>query len=266
MPLTKKHQRIACLGGIYSNYLALEAALSDIQSQDVDAVFCLGDLGAFGPYPDRVFPLLEHHKVQCIQGNYDDSIGNQRDDCQCGYTDPRDNYFAQISYEYTLQNTSDKHRLYLQNLPPQIRLELGHYRVLLCHGSPRKVNEFLWESTTSTHFLSSLCRDFKADVIATTHTGIKWHRRLPHDQHLVNVGAVGRPENDGQNHVWYTILECKNKQLAVEFVPVYYDFRRLAEEIREEGLPEQFAEALETGWWTTCLEILPAKERLRGPH
>lgn len=260
------YRRIACLGGIYSNYLALEATLADIQSQNVDAIFCLGDMGAFGPFPNRVFPLLKTHNVQSIQGNYDDSIGNCLDDCQCGYTDPRDNYYAQISYDYTLKNTSEEHRRYLRNLPKQIRLQLGNYRVLLCHGSPRKVNEFLWESTTSSHFLKSLCRDYAADVIATTHTGIKWHRVLSDDQHLVNVGAVGRPENDGHNNVWYTLIESHENQLKVDFIPVHYDFQRLAQEIRDEELPEQFALALETGWWTTCLEILPAKERLKGPH
>ena len=72
----------------------------------VDAIYCLGDLGAFGPFPDRVFPLLhEQRQVQCLQGNYDHSIGNGLADCQCGYTDPRDNYFAQISYNYTLNDT-----------------------------------------------------------------------------------------------------------------------------------------------------------------
>ena len=53
-------------------------------------MFCLGDLGAFGPHPDRVFPLLFDNNVECIQGNYDHSIGNDLNDCQCGYTDPRD--------------------------------------------------------------------------------------------------------------------------------------------------------------------------------
>ena len=51
--------RIALLGGIYSNYLALEVALRDINYRGVDAIYCLGDLGAFGPFPDRVFPLLD---------------------------------------------------------------------------------------------------------------------------------------------------------------------------------------------------------------
>ena len=35
----------------------------------------------------------------------------------------------------------------------------------------------------------------------------------------------------------------------------------LREEMRREGLPEEFVETIETGWWTTCLEILPARER-----
>jgi hypothetical protein len=34
--------------------------------------------------------------------------------------------------------------------------------------------------------------------------------------------------------------------------------------MREERLPEEFATTILTGWWTTCLEILPAKERRRG--
>jgi len=50
--------RIAVFGGIYNNYLALEAALADAQQRNVQAIFCLGDMGAFGPHPDRVFPLL----------------------------------------------------------------------------------------------------------------------------------------------------------------------------------------------------------------
>src|SRR6266481_6220035 len=97
--------RIAVFGGIYSNYLALEAALADARRRGVAACYCLGDLGAFGPHPDRVFPLLREHDVRCIQGNYDTSIGNELADCQCGYTDPRDTHFARIRYMSSLRHT-----------------------------------------------------------------------------------------------------------------------------------------------------------------
>jgi predicted phosphodiesterase len=257
--------KIAVFGGIYSNHLALAAALADARRRGADQIYCLGDMGAFGPHPDRVFPLLRDKEVVCIQGNYDHSIGNGLPDCQCGYTDPRDNHFARISYAYTLANTSPVNRAWLKDLPPQRRITLGKYRVLLCHGSPRKVNEFLWESTTSSHFLEHLLDTCDADVILATHTGIKWQRTLSGDRHFVNVGVLGRPENDGSTDVWYTLLSAA-PHLSVDFFPVQYDYKRLAAEMRAERLPEEFVTTILTGWWTTCLEILPAKERRRGKY
>jgi predicted phosphodiesterase len=262
---TPEWTRIAVFGGIYSNALALAAALADADRRGVEAYYCLGDLGAFGPHPDRVFPLLHEHGVHSIQGNYDNSIGNELPDCQCGYTDPRDNHFARLSYAYTLEHTGPANRAWMKSLPEQRRLRFGSYRLLLCHGSPRRMNEFLWESTTSTHFLEHLVETHAADVILTTHTGIKWHRSLADDRHFVNVGVLGRPENDGRTNVWYAILEAR-PELRVEFVPVEYDCERLAGEMRAERLPEEFIATVLTGWWTTCLEVLPARERRRGKY
>ena len=75
---------------------------------------------------------------------------------------------------------------------------------------------------------------------------------------------IGRPANDGRTNVWYTIVDVNDGALEVTFVPVDYDHQRLAEEMRAEQLPEQFVETILTGWWTTCLEILPPKERAAG--
>jgi predicted phosphodiesterase len=255
--------RVAVFGGVYSNYLALAAALADARARGAQALYCLGDLGAFGPHPDRVFPLLVEHGVQCIQGNYDNSIGNGLADCQCGYTDPRDNHFARVSYDYTFRNTGPRWREWMKALPAQLRLTLGRYRLLLCHGSPRRTNEFLWESTTPTHFLDHLAEQHEADVILATHTGIRWHRVLSGGRHFVNVGVLGRPENDGRTNVWYALLGA-DPEFRIEFVPVAYDHERLAAEMRAEHLPEEFVATVLTGWWTTCLEVLPAKERRRG--
>ncbi len=280
--------RLAFFGGVYNNYLALEAAISDARQQGADEMYCLGDLGAFGPHPDRVFPLLHHAGVQCVQGNYDDSIGNELNDCQCGYTDPRDNYFAQISYDYTLEKTSPENRTWMKGLPGEIRFERDGVRFLLCHGSPRRTNEFLWESTTSTHFLNKLAADQQADVILSTHSGIHWTRELNGERRFVNVGVLGRPENDGRTNVWYAMVrtgadavqhdEDVSEHFAnvlagdmaaaydVRFVPLEYDHSRLAAEMTEEKLPEEFVETVMTGWWTTCLEVLPGRERRAGRY
>jgi diadenosine tetraphosphatase ApaH/serine/threonine PP2A family protein phosphatase len=198
-----------------------------------------------------------------MQGNYDASLASGRDDCACGYTDPRDNHYARISYGYTFRHTSPDNRAWLRSLPAAFRLRLGPHRVLMSHGSPRMVNEFLWETTTPDGLLDRLLDEHAADVLLCTHTGIKWHRALPGGRHAVNVGVVGRPENDGSTNVWYTVLTA-GPELAVEFVPVHYDHEAVAREIERQGLPAEFAETLRTGWWTTCLENLPAKERARG--
>lgn len=256
-------EKIALIGGVYSNYLALQAAIQDARKRGAEEIYCLGDLGAFGPHPDRVFPILHQEKVAVVQGNYDHSIGNHLHDCQCGYTDPRDNYFAKISYDYTYSHTAEENKQWLQSLPPEIRLTMGKYRVLLCHGSPRKMNEFLWESTSPTHFLEKLCRDYQADIICVTHTGIHWQRALPGDRYFANVGVIGRPENNGLTHVGYTLLEV-NGRPEFTYVPVEYDHQRLAKEMLEEGLPQEFVETVLSGWWTTCLEIMPSRERRRG--
>jgi predicted phosphodiesterase len=257
--------RLALLGGVYSNDLALAAALRDIRRRGADHVWCLGDLGGFGPHPDRAAEVLRGFGIPMLRGNYDDSIGFERMDCGCGYSDPRDHHFAQLSYDYTLANTAAGHRAWMRELPEQQRLEIRGRRVLLCHGSPRRVNEFLWESACPDAFLEWLCDHYGADVIACAHSGIPWHRALPSGRHVVNAGAVGRPANDGRAAVWYAALEIDG-EVRVEFRAVGYDVETLAREMARESLPPEFIETIRTGWWTTCLENLPARERRRGRH
>ncbi len=272
--LSPMERPFALFGGVYSNHVALESVIQDATERGVEQLVCLGDLGAFGPHPDRVFPLLRQRGVVTLKGNYDDSLARGLDDCQCGYTDPRDNFFARESYLYTFRNTSAANKSWLGKLPDVIRFEAGGVRCLVCHGSPRRINEFLWESTTPDQFLEKLFDAHDADVIFVTHTGIKWKRVLPSGRIFVNVGVIGRPENDGAQNVWYTVVTPKPaaaetplaERLEIEFVALEYDYRRLADEMVAEGLPGEFVETILTGWWTTCLEILPAKERARGKH
>jgi predicted phosphodiesterase len=257
---------IALFGGVYSNHLALAALLEDARRRGIRDLYCLGDLGGFGPHPDKVFPLLRDAGVKVIQGNYDDSVGNDLPDCQCGYTDPRDNYFALLSYLYTHSHTSAENKAWMRSLAKERKFELGGKRVHLCHGSPRKINEFLWESTTSTGFLERLCDENTADIIVATHTGLPWHRELPSGRHFLNCGAIGRPANDGRACVWYAAIAVAEPRLSVQLIPLDYDHQRIAAEMRDEGLPQEFITTIETGWWTTCLEVLPAKERARGVY
>jgi predicted phosphodiesterase len=253
---------LALIGGPYSNHLALREALRDARRRGARHLFCLGDLGGFGPSPGRIYPLLEEFGVRTLAGNYDESLAAGRPDCGCGYTHPDDNRFAQISYDYTNRRTTDAERRWLAALPKRIRFRRGGRRVLLCHGSPRLVNEFLFDSVSSDAFLARLAREAGADVVAVSHTGLHWQRLLPGGGRILNAGALGRPANDGRTEVWYAFLPGGSE--TAEFVPVAYDHQALAREMRAEGLPEEFVQTILTGYWTTCLEVLPARERARG--
>ncbi len=258
--------RVVLFGGVYNNYLALTALLEDTPARPGE-IFCLGDVGAFGPHPDRSVEILRESGIPIVQGNYDRSVGLRRGDCACGYTDPRDNHFAALSYAYTFRKTSERNKDFLATLPEEIRLRgPGGERILLCHGSPRRQNEFLWESLSPDPFLARLLDEARCDILAVTHTGIPWKRRLPDGRFVVNVGAIGRPANDGKTDVWYAVLDLSGEKPDAVFLPLAYDHGRLAAEMRAEGISEPFVETVETGWWTTCLEILPAKERARGRY
>ena len=262
-PVEGPYRKVAVFGGVYNNHLALAALLEDAADRGAEAVFCLGDLGGFGPNPEKVWPLLEAGSVRAIQGNYEESLASGREDCNCGYADPRDNHFAEISYRYTAERCSPELKRFMGELPRRRRIRVGPRELLLVHGSPRRINEFLFASTTPVPFLEVLLDQERCDGILCTHTGLHWHRHLPSGRDVVNVGVIGRPANDGRTDVWYCLLEDRGElePLAVEVVPLRYDHHALADEMRREGLPEEFVDTVLSGWWTTCLEILPARER-----
>lgn len=258
--------QVALCGGPYSNFGAVTAFLEATQA--IGDRFCLGDIGGFGPLPERTIALLKEGNVQCLQGNYDSAIGLGERDCGCGYTDPRDREFAQISYDYTYANVGEASRAWLQQLPALIRLEWRDRRILLCHGSPVQTNEFVWESQTDDEAIRNWLQEFDVDGICATHSGIPWMRRV-RDGFWFNVGVLGRPAHDRTPHVAYGLLTfpAGAELPAPELVSLAYDVAPVVETMRSEGLPEEFCESLQTGLWTTCAEILPAAEKVpRSRH
>ncbi|MCG8462654.1 MAG: metallophosphoesterase [Holophagales bacterium] len=262
-PVEGPFSRIVVFGGIYNNSYGLEAMLHAAREHRAEAAYCLGDFGGFGPDPEKVWPLLEQGGVRSIQGNYEASLASGREDCNCGYADPRDNYYADLSYRYTAERCSPEFKAWMGTHPQRRRVSVGDKELLLVHGSPRQVNEFLFASTSPDPFLEVLLDQEQCDAILCTHTGLHWHRRLPSGRDVVNVGVLGRPANDGHTHVWYAVLDATRggSGLGIRLLPLRYDHRSLARDMRREELPEPFVETILTGWWTTCLEILPARER-----
>jgi len=256
--------RLAVCGGVYANPHALRAWVDDARRRGCQRLVCLGDLGGFGAECDAIWPLLVEHDVECVAGNYDIAIGRGDEDCGCGYADPRDNHFAQLMYDYTKASTGAGFAAWMRELPGERRESIGGLDVHMVHGSPLAVNDFLWESLDEEELGMRLALS-GADVLLCTHTGLPWQRRVGPTL-VVNVGAVGRPANDGRTETRYAVVEIEDGAARAELVELRYDWRAHAAAMRAAGLPEPFVETVETGWWTTCLEIVPARERSRGRY
>lgn len=256
--------RIAVCGGVYSNPYALRAFVDDARARGAEQLYCLGDLGGYGAEPDAVWPLLLEHDITVVAGNYDVAIGRGDTDCGCGYSDPRDNEFAQLMYDYTLAHTGRDYAQWMTTLPTERRFELDGVDVHLVHGSTLALNDFWWESLSDEQHALRV-QESGADLVMCTHSGLPWQKQVG-DTLVVNVGVLGRPANDGRREVWYALVDLADGSAAAELVPLAYDWEAQAASMRAGGLPEAFVETVETGWWTTCLEIVPPYERSRGRY
>ncbi len=256
--------RIAVCGGVYSNPYALRAFVADARARGAEQLYCLGDLGGYGAEPDAVWPLLLDNDITVVAGNYDVAIGRGDTDCGCGYTDPRDNEFAQLMYDFTLAHTSRDYARWMTTLPTERRFTQDSIDIHLVHGSTLALNDFWWESLSDDQHALRV-QESGADLVMCTHSGLPWTKQVGQTL-VVNVGVLGRPANDGRLEVWYALVELVDGTVTAELVPLAYDWQAQAASMRAGGLPEAFVETVETGWWTTCLEVVPPYERSQGRY
>jgi len=256
--------RIAVCGGPYANPYALAAFITDARARGCQRLFCLGDLGGFGAEINALWPLLCEAGIECVAGNYDVAIARGDADCGCGYRDPRDNESAQLIYDHTRAHTSPEFAAWMGRLPTERRLDIDGCDVHLVHGSTLALNDFWWDSLPEEQHQARVAAS-GAEVIVCTHSGLPWQRQVGTSL-VVNVGVLGKPANDGHRNVWYAVLDLDADHTGAELVALDYDWAAQAASMRRAGLPQEFVETIETGWWSTCLEVLPPRERSTGRY
>jgi putative phosphoesterase len=238
-------QRITIFGDIHGNLPALEAVLADIEARGLSPDYCLGDLVGYGTFPNEVTEIIRERDIPTIMGNYDQGVGNSSGDCGCAYTSKEAEALGKRSIAWTNQNTTEGNKLFLRKLPANIPLRLGGLRILLVHGSPRKINEYLFANRPDAT-LERLLDLADVDVLVCGHTHIPYHRVLPSGRHVVNAGSAGKPK-DGNPKGCYIVLEAYNSDLAVTFNRVQYDVESAARAIEDSTMPHEYALMLRAG-------------------
>lgn len=251
--------KIALFSDIHANLPALEAFFADLELQKPDAVYCLGDLVGYNIWPNEVIDEIRNRNIPCIAGNYDFGIGRHSDDCGCAYKTDEEKALGKISIAYTNEVLKDAQRAYLRTLPAHIRLEFqlnyDKLNVLLVHGSPRKVNEYLFEDRDEKSMLR-IMEQAGADVLCFGHTHQPYHRVLSANNqfyHAVNTGSVGKPK-DKDPRGSYVILHINENSsvkekdgIKVEFIRFQYDIEKAAKAVEDSPLPDEYATMLRKG-------------------
>jgi putative phosphoesterase len=234
-------EAVAVITDIHANLLALQAALARIDELGIERVYCGGDLVGYGPHPNEVCALIQERGIPAIYGNYDYAIARELEDCGCAYVTPHDHALGQESVEWTLAHTDGASKAFMRELPFDLHFELGGTPVHLVHGSPRKVNEYLFEDKPA-RLYERLAAAERDRVLVFGHTHKPWLHQYG-GVLFVNCGSVGKPK-DGDARAAFAIL--RPAQIAVEptIERVAYDAEAVAAEVREAGLPGEFADKL----------------------
>lgn len=142
--------RIAILSDIHANITALAAVVDDLKQQNVEALYCLGD----------------------------------------------------ISLQWTKKTVTLGRKAFLQSLKAEIRFEADGKRCRLVHGSPRRMNEYLFEDRPLSSF-QRLAATSEADVLIVGHTHKPYTKRVDNVLFL-NAGSIGKPK-DGDPRACYVV-------------------------------------------------------------
>ncbi|WP_053956260.1 metallophosphoesterase family protein [Inediibacterium massiliense] len=234
--------RIAMITDIHSNIFALEAVLKDIKNKGVDCIYCLGDLVGYGPFPNEVIHLIRERNIPTVQGNYDQSVGEELFACGCDYKDDESMALGTKSLYWTQENTTEENKSWLRALPQRIELQVKGRKILLVHGSPRRNNEYLYEDAKELEEIADMVH---ADIMVCGHTHKPFYKKI-NGLDVINAGSVGKPKH-GNPNATYMIIGIEESHITTKIIEVIYDYEKMAQAIEDSEIPNEFAQKIRKG-------------------
>lgn len=218
--------KIALFSDVHANLPAFEAFLADLNGQQVDAVYCLGDLIGYHIWPNEVIAEIRERGIATLAGNHD-----------------------QKTKGYAYELVTNDNRNYLSTLPAHIKLEFRlndeRLNIALSHGSTRSIDEYVLEDLDES-YVSGMMDEAQADILCVGHSHKPYHRVIYENKHVINVGSVGKPK-DGDPRGGYVILSIIN-EIAVQFIRFSYNVEKAATAIEESPLPNELADRLRNSY------------------
>ncbi len=227
--------KIAIISDIHGNIYALKNVLKDIELENCQKIFCLGDLAMAGPEPSKTLSkikeLSDSKDFYIIQGNTDKMLSVFSIDTKNAIQ--KTNEIMSNAYENDSKILTNEEKNFLANLPPQKEIELFGVKILLVHGSPRKNDENIYPNLKIEE-VEEMIKFVSADIIFCGHTHVPCGYQTNTNQTVVNAGSVGRPFSESPQ-ACYAILEINEKDstFKIKHKFVKYDVEKAAEKLRQ---------------------------------
>jgi diadenosine tetraphosphatase ApaH/serine/threonine PP2A family protein phosphatase len=241
-------KRVAVISDVHGNRHALEAVLADVEREQPDELWCLGDLVGYGPRPNPCCAAVERRAAFCLSGNHDLGVLGEIDLEEFAGD-------AVAAARWTRGVLADGSRAFLQSLRPQGERD----GVELFHASPR---DPVWEYVLSPEVARVAFDLTRSPLVLVGHSHVPLAIALEDDvldgglaeggtetalgpgRRLLNPGSVGQPRDGDPRAAW---LLLDREAGTASFRRVEYDVARTQEEMRERGLPDALAERLAHG-------------------
>ncbi|MGL4656680.1 MAG: metallophosphoesterase family protein [Sarcina sp.] len=229
--------RIAIISDIHGNLYSLLRVLEDIDSQDVDAVVCLGDLVGYGPHPNEVIAMIRKRKIICLKGNYDASVVDN------DFTYIRRTTTNDFSLPWTVEELRASNIYYLANLPTELTMNICGRKIRFVHGSPRRINEYLDKNNPD---LETIMNEIEEDILVCAHTHIPMMEQFG-EKYFINDGSVGKPKN-GSPEATYLLLDLFNEATPkIKIRSVEYDFQKIMKDMQMKQFPSTLISSYQSG-------------------
>lgn len=248
-------------GGNYSNLEATKAVFEKAKELNIapEKTICTGDMIAYCADAEAVANFMQDWGVNVIQGNCEESVAQDLEDCGCGFSeDTACDLLAKQWYEFCKANLSTEAKTWFASLPKTLEIHDAGLKMLVCHGSPNNINRFVFASTPESKW-QELFAETDADIIIAGHCGAPF-TKLSANQVWHNAGAVGMPANDGTPRVWYGLMKISENSVSFEHHSLEYDYEEAMKSMQQNQLPKEYATALKTGLWPS-LDVLPEAEK-----
>ena len=252
--------KIAILGDIHSNHIALETCINHALDKDVDEFLFLGDYISDCPYPQKtmkiIYEMQKKYKCFFIRGNREDYMLNHRNKPEERWTYSS----ASGNLLYTYENLTKKDFDFYEKLDIQgIYQKEGYPSFRYCHGSLTSSTELLLPENKN---MESIMTNLDVNLLIGAHTHIQ-ESRMYGNKKLIHPGSVGIPwYHNGKSQ--YMILHGTDLGWEEEFFQLEYDVDAVKKEFETSGLIKKAPywarlnlHVLDTGddYTTPCLQL-----------